>query len=373
LGQLGGSNPRKICKTASTITKEDFVALVELGTYQHLDLFGTHTELMLLAFEFTRRIDLRKAREDTDGVEALDRKLRAVNLLKQEFQDAKSLASILDEKLTHLLQVEEDEEKDSWLSKYDELKDVEALIRKEEEAIVAWLVDSRSSLFNTRIRKEQVAVDEKRVYRTGSPRQDSGPSSMAMDLKISFEILRSRHGIQSCIELLENHCQTTNFNQAAAIEIHLSLLRELLHFKLAISDMEAWKSQLGDAFLCFSNGKKLEQQAVTNKLCDITQLRIHREQKAQKQGAPNLMTRRGVIEISYSATRKASMRQRPSAPPFHITLVSKNRRRSEEMLSRVDMMLETLNKTRPNRQQSIESSATQSTAPVSISSLSTGC
>ena len=61
LGQLGGSNPREICKTASRITKDEFETLVELGTYQQLDLFGTHAELMLLAFEFERRIALRKA------------------------------------------------------------------------------------------------------------------------------------------------------------------------------------------------------------------------------------------------------------------------------------------------------------------------
>lgn len=350
------------------------MALVELGSYQHLDLFGTHTELLLLAFEFERRIALRKQREDNDGVIALDRKLRAVNLLKKEFQDAKKLSTLMADKLVILLQSENDE-KDSWLAKYDELSNVESLIRKEEEAIVAWLADSRSSLFNTRIRKEQVAVDEKRVYSTGSPRQDSGPSSMAMDLKISIEILRSKHGIESCIKLLENYCHL-NFNKAADIEIHLSLLRELHHFKLAISDLEAWKCQLAAAFCAFTESKKWEQATITNKLLDRTQLKLLREEKAKKSDAPRLNTRRGVIEISFGAPPVT--KQRPPAPPLYtgISLVSKNhlvaknRRRSDEVLSRVDMMLATLY-SRPNRQQSIESEATQSTAPVSISSMST--
>jgi len=377
LRQLGGSNPRDICNTASRITEDEFRALVELGVCHGLDLFGTQTELMLLAFEFERRIALRKAREDTDGVETLDRKLRAVNLLMKEFQNAEKLTSLMEEKLVHLL-LSENDEKDSWLAKFVEFQNIESLMRKEEEAIIAWLADSRSSLFNTRIRNEQVAVDEKLVYSTGSPRQDSGPSSMAMDLQISSEILKSNHGIESCIRLLEGYCRQ-NFNKAAAIQIHLSLLRELLHFKLKVSRLEALSCQLGAALCTFTTAKKWEQATVTDKLLDRFQFRIKREEIAKRQIKPGLTTRRGVIKISsYSRPRvpKPTITGPPPPPLYSdytgISLVAKNRKRRNEVLSIVDRMLETL-KSRPSgdSDESV-SAATQATVPVSISSLSTG-
>jgi len=296
LRQLGGSNPRDICNTASRITEDEFLALVELGTFHGLDLFATHTELVLLAFEFERRISLRRAREDAGGVVALDRKLRAVNLLMKEFQNAEKLASLMEEKLECLVQSENDE-KDLWLAKFAELQNIESLIRKEEEDIISWAIDAHSSLFNLRLRHEQITADEKLVYRDGSPCQDSGLSTMAMDLQISSEILKSKHGIESCIRLLEAYCRE-NLNKAATMQIHLSLLRELLHFKLAVSSLEAWSCQLGAALRTFTIAKKWEQATVTDKLLDRFQLRIKREKIAKRQTTQELTTERGVVKIS---------------------------------------------------------------------------
>mmetsp|Transcript_30964 Transcript_30964/g.74461 ORF Transcript_30964/g.74461 Transcript_30964/m.74461 type:complete len:1002 (+) Transcript_30964:15-3020(+) len=377
LRQLGGSNPRDICNTASRITEDEFLALVELGTFHGLDLFATHTELVLLAFEFERRFSLRRAREDADGVVALDRKLRAVNLLMKEFQNAEKLASLMEEKLECLVQSENDE-KDLWLAKFAELQNVESLIRKEEEDIISWAIDAHSSLFNLRLRHEQITADEKLVYRDGSPCQDSGLSTMAMDLQISSEILKSKHGIESCIRLLEGYCRQ-NFNKAAAIQIHLSLLRELLHFKLKVSRLEALSCQLGAALCTFTTAKKWEQATVTDKLLDRFQFRIKREEIAKRQIKPGLTTRRGVIKISsYSRPRvpKPTITGPPPPPLYSdytgISLVAKNRKRRNEVLSIVDRMLETL-KSRPSgdSDESV-SAATQATVPVSISSLSTG-
>mmetsp|Transcript_30968 Transcript_30968/g.74477 ORF Transcript_30968/g.74477 Transcript_30968/m.74477 type:complete len:1005 (+) Transcript_30968:15-3029(+) len=377
LRQLGGSNPRDICNTASRITEDEFLALVELGTFHGLDLFATHTELVLLAFEFERRFSLRRAREDADGVVALDRKLRAVNLLMKEFQNAEKLASLMEEKLECLVQSENDE-KELWLAKFAELQNVESLIRKEEEDIISWAIDAHSSLFNLRLRHEQITADEKLVYRDGSPCQDSGLSTMAMDLQISSEILKSKHGIESCIRLLEGYCRQ-NFNKAAAIQIHLSLLRELLHFKLKVSRLEALSCQLGAALCTFTTAKKWEQATVTDKLLDRFQFRIKREEIAKRQIKPGLTTRRGVIKISsYSRPRvpKPTITGPPPPPLYSdytgISLVAKNRKRRNEVLSIVDRMLETL-KSRPSgdSDESV-SAATQATVPVSISSLSTG-
>jgi hypothetical protein len=375
LRMLGGSNPKSVCLVASKISADNYLTLAELGLYEDLDLFQTQAELLLLEFEFNRRIAFRRAREDSDGRLLLERKLKAIHCLMTEFQDARKLKSALELKYVEVLQ-SENESRETWFSLQTELDKVQALIKKEEDAIVSWLINSRTSLFSARIRNEQVEVDEKLVYNTGSPRQDSGPSSVALDLQVSVDVLKSNHGIKACLKLLREKRNELAVDQlydkADSIVIHLRLLQELSHLKSSTSELEALSCQLAAAMQNFAESLDYERAKSANKMLDKVNGTIRKELKAKTRGPPTLSFRRGVIKIAYPTS---VVTEQCSPPPLYSSLVEKQRKRRKEVIGLVDQMLANLRMATGNDgdedSRMNDSFTTFMTEPMSISSLDT--
>jgi len=341
LRMLGGSNPRNVCVAASKISADAFLTLVQMGISEDLDLIQTRSELLLLEFEFKRRIAARRAKEDTDGMLVLERKQKAICCLMSEFEDAKTMRSALELKYMGLLQAERASNSETWFSHRTDLEKLEFVMKKEEDAIISWLKDSRSSLFNKRIKNEEFLIDEKLVFNTGSRRQDTGRHTAAVDLQVDQNVLKSKHGVKACILLLKGErnklaasCRYEKAAaKAAAIDVHLRQLEELHDLKSATHILDSLSRQLADALTSFSFGHDWERYRITNRLLDKINLRMKRELEAKTQKL-SIKIRKGWIQVSHTTETARS----PS-PPKYISMVNA---RKERVFGILDQILDNL-------------------------------
>lgn len=374
LKMLGGSNPKNVCIVAQGMSSDEYLTLVELGLYRDLDLFQTRAELLLLEFEVDRRIAFRRAREDDDGRLLLERKLKAIHRLKDEFQDARTLQSAWKKKYAELLR-SGTENREMWFALQRELETLQVQIKKEEDAIVSWLTDSRCSSFSMKIKHKQVRVEEKPVFTTGSPRQDARPSSMALDLQVSRDALMSKHGIEACLKLMskksEKFKKDERFEKAAAVAIHLRLLQELHCLKSSVGELDTLSCQLEASVENCAASEAYEIAESANKLLDKVNCATDNEKKAMTRRRPSLsFSSRGLLKIAYPVS--GAMEQCPR-PPFHDSvLVAKNQKRKKEIFGMVDKLLHTLRAARQSSgvedTNTYSSTRTVMTDPISLSS-----
>jgi hypothetical protein len=337
------------------MTAEDYLTLIQLGLYQGLDLIQTRAELMLLDFELKMRIASRRLNEDTDGIILLERKRKAISCLMKEFDDAKALTNTMNKKYMDLLRDENDE--DVWFAHRSELHKVDCLIKSEKDAIESWLSDSRSSMFNKMIQNEEIEVDEKLVFTTGSPLQDTGPSTAALNLQVQVDVLESKHGILSCLRLLKDEQKSlaTNcmFEKAEAIDIHICLLEELNQLKSSRSELAAISHPLKDALSISKQREDWNRAKNTKDLLDtIEKKKIEVEAKTQQ---ISIEVGKDLVKILYS---KETAR---SPPPPNCT--SELNAKKELVFNIVDNMLLQL-----KVNSSFKSTCTMETEEMSIAS-----
>eukprot|EP00980_Cylindrotheca_fusiformis_P008966 scaffold1912_cov135-Cylindrotheca_fusiformis.AAC.13 len=296
---LGGRNPKNVFCAARNMTRDQYDTLRELGSYDSPDLLNTRAELLLLNFEFKRRIDFRNSKDDTASW--LEKKHKAVTCLLEEFQDAQALSSAWKLQFEELLK-EENQSDETWSLLHQKLQNTQADVEKEKDAIISWLMDSHSSLFSMRIKNGDIHVAKELVFATGSSLQDSARhSSEALDLLVSKDILESRYGVMACTEKLRKKynefLSDRKFKNAESIEIHLRLLEDLNHLYLSRSDLQSYSSRLKGMMDNFVASSRLVRLKASDTLCNMLDNAICRELRAETRGALDLECSSRSIKI----------------------------------------------------------------------------
>eukprot|EP00980_Cylindrotheca_fusiformis_P008964 scaffold1912_cov135-Cylindrotheca_fusiformis.AAC.11 len=369
LKMLGGKNPKNVFCAARTMTRDQYDTLRELGSYDSPDLLNTRAELLLLNFEFKRRIDFRVSKDDTASW--LEKKHKAVTCLLEEFQDAQALSSVWKLQFEELLKGENQSD-ETWSLLHQKLKNTQAVVEKEKDAIISWLVDSHSSLFSTRIRNGDIVVADKLVFTTGSSHQDSARhSSEAFDLVVSKDILESKYGVMACAEKLRKKYNDFLLHQkiknAESIEIHLRLLEDLNYLYLSRSDLRTYSSRLKGMMDNFVASSRLVRLKASDALCNVLDDAICRESKAETSGPLDINCGSRAIKI-VAASSPTEVQQRPQSSNDDIMLKLHSKR--EKAFNQIDNLLEIIMGLKKSNSRSDETEPNYSMRTLSTASMS---
>eukprot|EP00980_Cylindrotheca_fusiformis_P008969 scaffold1912_cov135-Cylindrotheca_fusiformis.AAC.16 len=367
---LGGRNPKNVFCTARNMTRDQYDILRELASYDSPDLLQTRAELLLLDFEFNRRIDFRISKDDTASW--LEKKHKAVTCLLEEFQDPQALSSAWKLQFEELLKGE-NESNETWSLLHQKLKDVQAGVDKEKDAIISWLTDSRSSLFSTLIRNGDIQVAEKLVFATGSSLQDSARhSSEALDLQVSKDILESKYGVIACTEELRKKYNEflldRNFKNAESIEIHLRLLEDLDCLYLSKSDLHFFSSRLKGIMDHLVESSSIVRAKAMDELRNMLDDAVYRESRAETRGPLDLECSSRAIKIVASATA-TELQQCPQS--LNEDIIIKLRRKRKKVSDMIDNLLDNIMRLKESCSGNDETKANGRTASLNASSFNT--